>query len=135
MIGQAWEGVGGVYSRAVLDHFHAPRNVGELPAPDAVGTAGEPGRGNYMVLHLNLHQDHIVACGFLTFGCASAIAAGSCLTETIKGKPVAEALQLTPEALETALGGLPLGKRHCAALAIQALHAALTNSEDPPAGE
>lgn len=112
-------------SQGVLDHFHNPRNVGELPAPDAFGTAGQPGQGNYLVLHLNLEGGRIVRCGFLTFGCAAAIAAGSVMTEMIKGKSIGEALGLTPEAIENELGGLPLGKKHCAALAVQALHAAL----------
>ena len=115
-----------MYSAGVLDHFHSPRNVGELLQPDCVGTAGEPGRGNYMVVQLKLTENRITGCGFLTFGCPSAIAAGSCLTEMIKNKPVTEALVLTPELLESALGGLPLGKRHCAALAVQALRAALS---------
>ncbi len=114
-----------MYSAIVLEHFHNARNVGLLENPDAVGVAGEPGRGNYMVLHLQLYGDTITACGFQTFGCAPAIAAGSMVTELVKGCTVAGALALTPEELEQALGGLPLGRRHCAALAIQALHDAL----------
>lgn len=110
-----------MYSEAVLDHFHNPRNAGALANPDAIGTAGEPGHGNYMVLHLKLAGNRIVGCGFLTFGCAPAIAAGSAITEMVKGKPVQEALRLTPQDVEDALGGLPLGRRHCASLAVQAL--------------
>lgn len=75
-----------MYSAGVLDHFHSPRNVGGLEEPDRVGTAGEPGRGNYLVLHLKLTENRITGCGFLTFGCPSAIATGSCLTEMIWGR-------------------------------------------------
>ena len=113
-----------MYSTPVLDHFHSPRNAGALSAPEVIGTAGEPGRGNYIVLHLKLTQNRITECGFLTFGCPSAIAAGSCLTEMVKGRRVEEALSVTPEDLERALGGLPLGRRHCAALAVEALRQA-----------
>lgn len=74
-----------MYSAGILDHFHSPRSVGALTAPDTGGTAGEPGRGNYMVLHLKLTGNRIAGCGFLTCGCASAIAAGSCLTEMAQG--------------------------------------------------
>ena len=120
-----------MYSATVLDHFHNARNVGALEAPDAVGVAGEPGRGNYLVLHLRLAGERITACGFQTFGCAPAIAAGSLLTELIKGRTVAEALALTPRQLEEALGGLPLGRRHCAALAVAALQEALQERGRP----
>lgn len=114
------------YSATVMDHFASPRNVGELPDADAVGKAGEPGRGNYMVLYFRLDGDVITHCRFQTYGCAPAIAAGSVVTEMVTGKVVGEALKLTPEQVEDELGGLPLGHRHCAALAVQALRAALT---------
>jgi nitrogen fixation NifU-like protein len=108
-----------------MDHFADPRNVGALPDADIVGTAGEPGRGNYIVLYFKLDGEVIVECGFETFGCAPAIAAGSMVTELMKGRSVAEALKLTPEELESALGGLPLGRRHCAGLAVEALREGL----------
>jgi nitrogen fixation NifU-like protein len=116
-----------MYSAIVMDHFGSPRNVGELDHPDAVGAAGQPGRGNYMVLHFRVDGGRIVQCGFLTYGCPPAIAAGSLLTELVKGKRVEDALELTPAELEEALGGLPLGRKHCAALAIEALHAAFAD--------
>ena len=117
-----------MFSDIIMQHFAEPRNVGELDSPDAVGVAGEPGRGNYMVLHLRLADDRITECGFLTFGCAPAIAAGSVITELIKGKAVAEALRLTADEVEEALGGLPLGRKHCAVLAIDALRDAFCAS-------
>ena len=121
-----------MYSEIVMEHFSSPHNIGELDSPDAVGVAGTPGRGNYMVLHFKVADGTISECGFSTFGCAPAIAAGSLLTEMIKAKPVHEALTLTPEQLEEALGGLPLGRKNCAALAIEALRAAFegANAEE-----
>ena len=112
------------YSAVVMDHFASPRNVGELSDADVVGKAGEPGRGNYMVLYFKLDGDRIAECAFMTYGCPPAIAAGSLVTELVRGKQVAEAMELTPAQVEEALGGLPLGRKHCAALAIEALHAA-----------
>lgn len=67
----------------------------------------------------------IVECGFQTIGCAAAIAAGSAITEMVKGKSAGEVRAVSAEDVEEALGGLPLGKQHCAALAVQAHHAAL----------
>lgn len=114
-----------MYNPTILDHFASPRNVGKLPDANAVGQAGEPGRGNYLVLYFKLEGEVISACGFETFGCAPAIAAASVVTELVKGRRVAEALTLTAEELDAALGGLPLGRQHCAGLAIAALRAAL----------
>lgn len=114
-----------MYNATILDHFASPRNAGELPDADVVGTAGEPGRGNYMVLYFKLDGDVISECRFQTFGCAPAIAVGSVVTELVKGRSVAEALALTPDRLEEALGGLPLGRKHCAGLAVEALRAGL----------
>lgn len=110
-----------MYNATIMDHFSNPRNVGELVDADAVGTAGTPGQGNYMVLYFKLNGAIISECGFQTFGCAPAIAAGSVLTELVKNTHVEEALAITPGQLETALGGLPLGRRHCASLAVEAL--------------
>lgn len=115
-----------MFSDTVMDHFTNPRHVGTLASPDAVGKAGTPGRGNYMVLQLRVDGDRIVDCAYMTFGCPPAIAAGSVLTEIILGMRTGDALRITAEHLEEALGGLPLGRRHCAALAVQALRAALS---------
>jgi nitrogen fixation NifU-like protein len=113
------------YSPTILDHFSNPRNVGELLDADAVGTAGTPGRGNYLVLYLKLAEGCITDCGFLTYGCPPAIAAGSVLTELLKGMPTEQARNISAADIEAALGGLPLGKKHCAALAAEALKGAL----------
>lgn len=113
------------YSDVVMDHFHAPRNVGRMQDPDAVGTAGTPGRGPFMVLYLKIVNRRISAARFQTYGCAPAIAAGSLLTERLVGLSLPEALAWTEPALVHELGGLPAHKRHCSELAVLALRAAL----------
>ena len=109
----------------VMEHFAHPRNIGALEAPDAVGQAGVPGQGNYLVLHLRGEGERIVEARYQTYGCPGTIASGSVLTEWAMGKTLAEAAALTPSELEALLGGLPLGREHCASLAVEALRDAL----------
>ena len=120
-----------MYSEIVMDHFQNPRNAGELTDADAVGKAGEVGRGNYVVIYLRLEGGCIAQTGFLTYGCAPAIAAASVLTEMIQGDRPEGARQISAETLQKALGGLPLGRRHCAAQAIEALREAIDRIEQP----
>ena len=115
-----------MYSSQVQEHFANPRNCGELADADGEGCAGRPGRGNYMIIQARLDGERVAALGFRTYGCPPAIAAGSAITEMALGRPVADALRITRAELLAALGGLPLGREHCAALAIEALTAALT---------
>jgi len=113
------------YSEIVNEHFFNPRNVGTLDSPDAIGIAGSPGEGEYVVLHFLLKEGKIAAARFQTFGCGPAIAACSLLTEWVKDKSIGEACSLTTEQLTEMLGGLPEDKRFCASLALRALHQAL----------
>lgn len=113
------------YSEIVLNHFHNPRNIGPPPSYNAVGKAGTPSAGPFMVIYLQVESGRIAACGFQTFGCGAAIASASMTTELVKGAPISEAQALTPSSLMDRLGGLPLSKEHCAQLAIGALKAAL----------
>lgn len=114
-----------MYSPIVLDHFGNPRNVGPLARYQARGVAGTPEAGPFMILYLDIQEGRIVNAAFQTYGCGPAIASGSMLTELIKGKSVDEARSLDSSALLHSLGGLPLGKEHCAAIAISALSDAL----------
>jgi NifU-like protein involved in Fe-S cluster formation len=114
-----------MYSEVVVDHFQHPRNVGELADASAVGKAGVAGQGNHMVLYLRLKGDRIVAARFQTYGCLGVIASGSVLTEYLIGKSLAEARALRADTLNEMLGGLPLGREHCAQLAVVALTDAL----------
>jgi nitrogen fixation protein NifU and related proteins len=114
-----------MYSNIVMDHFLNPRNVGTLAQPDVIGKAGSPGEGEYVLLHLNTGDRKITEARFQTYGCGPAIAACSCLTEWLIGKPFDEASALTPEGLSDLLGGLPPDKLFCAGLAVTALRNAL----------
>lgn len=116
-----------MYTEQVMDHFQNPRNVGEIPEADGVGTVGNPRCGDIMKMYLKIDNDVITDVKFKTFGCGAAIATSSMATELIKGKPVSEALKLTNKAVMDALGGLPAVKVHCSVLAEQAIKAALAD--------
>ena len=115
------------YSEKVLDHFTNPRNVGEIPDADGVGTVGNPKCGDIMKMFLKIENNVIVDCKFKTFGCGAAIATSSMATELIKGKPVDGELQLTNKAGVEALDGLPAVKVHCSVLAEEAVKSAVAD--------
>jgi NifU-like protein involved in Fe-S cluster formation len=106
-----------MYSTAVQEHFTKPRRAGSLENPDAVGQAGTPGQGPYIVFGLRVTGHRITDARFLTYGCPAAIACGSFVAEHVVGRTRAEAYRLTAEDIDRGLGGLPLGKEHCPALA------------------
>lgn len=114
-----------VYSEILLDHFHNPRNVGELAGANAIGDSSNGTCGDLMRLFLNIREGKVTEAQFMTLGCAAAIATGSMLTEMIKGKTVESALAITNEQVAAALGGLPPEKIHCSVLAEQAMQAAV----------
>lgn len=114
-----------LYSEKVMDHFLNPRNVGIIENADGVGEVGNAKCGDIMKMYLKIDNDIITDVKFETFGCASAIASSSMATELIKGKPVAEALELTNKAVAEALDGLPDYKMHCSVLAEEAIQKAL----------
>jgi nitrogen fixation NifU-like protein len=109
------------YSDKVLEHFEHPRNVGELRSPDAEVRLEHPVCGDIMSLAVKLSGDRIGEVRFRTRGCVASIAAGSCLTELIAGKSLAEAKALKREQLVDALGGLPNASIHATHLAMDAL--------------
>ena len=116
----------GVYSEKVMDHFMNPRNVGEIEDASGVGTVGNAKCGDIMRIYLDIDDDGVIRdCKFKTFGCGAAVATSSMATETVKGKTVQEALQVTNKAVMEALDGLPQVKIHCSLLAEEAIHAAL----------
>jgi len=114
-----------MYTDKVMDHFTNPRNVGEIENADGVGTVGNAKCGDIMKIYLKIENDIIEDIKFKTFGCGAAVATSSMATELIKGKSVAEALELTNKAVIEALGGLPPAKVHCSVLAEEAVRAAL----------
>lgn len=113
------------FSPQLMDHFKNPRNVGRLNPCDVEGVAGTPGQGNFMILTLRIDQAIISDIAFQTFGCGPAIASGSVVTDTLKGKPLSQAQALTRDDISQALGGIPPHKLYCADLAIEALQDAL----------
>ena len=119
-----------LYSEKVMDHFRNPRNVGVIDDADGVGEVGNAKCGDIMKIYLKIQDETITDVKFETFGCGSAIASSSMATELIKGKPVADAMQLTNKAVAEALDGLPDYKMHCSVLAEEALHAAIKDYQD-----
>lgn len=119
-----------LYSEKVMDHFRNPRNVGEIQDADGVGEVGNAKCGDIMKMYLKIEDDVITDVKFETFGCGSAIATSSMATELIKGKPVADALKLTNQAVVEALDGLPPHKLHCSVLAEEAVKAAVKDYYD-----
>ena len=116
-----------LYSEKVMDHFTNPRNVGEMPDADGVGTVGNAKCGDIMQMFIKVENDIIVDVKFKTFGCGAAIATSSMATELVKGKSIDEALTLTNSAVVEALEGLPPVKVHCSVLAEEAIKAAISD--------
>ena len=114
-----------MYSEKVMDHFSNPRNVGEIPDANGVGTVGNAKCGDIMRMYLKVENGIIEDVKFKTFGCGAAIATSSMATEMVKGKTLKEALALTNKAVAEALDGLPPVKMHCSLLAEEAIHAAV----------
>ena len=114
-----------MYSEKVMDHFMNPRNVGEIPDADGVGTVGNPVCGDLMTVYIKVEDNRLKDVKFKTFGCGAAIATSSMTTELAKGKTIEEALKISRGDVADSLGGLPAIKMHCSNLAADALHAAI----------
>ncbi len=110
-----------MYSEKVLDHFHHPRNVGEIENPTAAVEMTNPVCGDLMKLWAVVRDGKVCAAKFKTAGCVPAVACGSWLTEAMLGKSLADLSSLTAEQIEAALGGLPPASKHASVLAADAL--------------
>lgn len=116
-----------MYSEKVMDHFRNPRNVGEIPDADGVGTVGNPVCGDLMAMYIKVKDNRLIDIKFKTFGCGAAIATSSMTTELAKGKTLEEASKITRADVAESLDGLPTQKMHCSNLAADALKAAIND--------
>jgi len=120
-----------LYSDTVKDHFTNPRNVlledEDVFAPDSRGQTGNIKCGDQMLMLLKIKNDVITDVRWKTYGCASAIASTSMLSETIIGMKIEDAYKIKPEDLVAKLGGLPSFKIHCSVLGDKALRAAIND--------
>jgi len=117
------------YTEKTLDHFRNPRNVGTLEGPNvAVGRVGNPTCGDLMDIYIKVTpDDRIEDIKFQTFGCGSAVATSSMITELVQGMRLDDALKVSRGDVADALEGLPPIKMHCSNLAADALHEAIKN--------
>jgi nitrogen fixation NifU-like protein len=115
-----------MYSEALLDHFRAPRHVGELPPPAITVEVSNPACGDILRLSAAYEGNRLLAVRYRVRGCTASIAAGSALAEMLTGLDRAALTSITAEDIETRLGGLPAASKHAAALCVDGVRALLS---------
>ena len=116
-----------------MSHFRNPQNMGVMKDADGIGRVGNPTCGDVMHLYIKVEDNFINSISFETFGCASAIATSSMITELAKNKTLEEAEKISFQQLASELGGLPVIKMHCSSLAVEALRAAIKDFREKQA--
>jgi len=121
-----------LYSETIMDHFLNPRNMGEIPDADGIGTVGNPQCGDVMKLYIKVAknkagEEYLKDIKFQTLGCGAAIASSSIATEMVKGKSLDEALRLSSEKIAKKMGKFPPAKYHCSVLAEEGIKSAIEN--------
>ena len=116
-----------MHTAQVIKYYENPRNVGTIVDADGVGVVGTPASGEMMKLTIKISQERVVDAKFKAFGCPTAIAASSLITELIKERTIQEVLNITDRQVDEALGGLPSDKVRYAELAEKVLKAAIHN--------
>lgn len=118
-----------MFNQTIMEHFVAPYHRGTFLEANAAGQEGIEGEGAFMQIALHAEDGRVTQAYFQTYGCPSAIACGSWLMKWLEGREVTIAASLQASELMAVLGGLPLGKEHCAELAVKALRHALLQLE------
>lgn len=116
-----------IVNASFFDHFMNPRNSGLVEGANGIGKWGDPGCGDFIVVSIRIEKDVIEDIKFTSNGCSASIASTSLMTELAKGKSVEEALGITGEMIDEAIGGLPDDRKHCSILGEQALKAAIND--------
>lgn len=117
------------YSAQVLDHFHHPRNAGEIERPTAVAEVMNPVCGDTLKLWAIAREGRIIEARFKAAGCVPSMACGSWLAEWLPGKEISRLRDASAEMIEVSLGGLPPASKHASALAFDALRRLLDSLE------
>lgn len=113
-----------------MEHFHSPRNAGEMAAATAAGTATRNGNAPRVTIYLKVDDEAVAAASFTTVGCGATIACCSALTEMVTGQPVEECRMIAAQQVIDALDGIPSDKDFCAQIAVNALCDALSKLGD-----
>jgi nitrogen fixation NifU-like protein len=116
------------FTEILMEHFLDPRNRGTLDYPNGTGVSGVPGQGPFIVIQLACTHDVISQARFNSHNCGVTVATGSVLTELIQNRRLDYAMQLSSSDIETALGGIPVDKRHVPEGAIAALRQAIAEA-------
>lgn len=124
-----------IYKPQVIEHLVRPRNVGEVDSPSGVGESGDAACGDLARFTVGILEAHLEDVRYKVYGCAACIAAGSALSELVRGRGLIEAARVSKADLEDALGGaLPEGKEHALTLVLDAMHKAFEDYWNKEAG-